>query len=240
MVKFISENAPITNNNEKLNSDNGVLEVSQIAGIDLFGREPEMTSRGPAKMQAIILVGFMGAGKSTVGRALAGHLGWTFEDLDDRIERREKQTVAEIFRNAGEAEFRRAEHEALKELLKGLGSGSEKVIAFGGGAFVQQSNVSLLDAANLATVFLDAGVEELLARCLRQTETQGVERPLLGTPENFRQLYGKRRPHYLRARFRQGTEGKEVQEIVTNVIQALGLLIDSNEGESAEKQEKKK
>ena len=199
-----------------------------------------MTNCRPAKMQAIILVGFMGAGKSTVGRALAERLGWTFEDLDDRIELREKQTVAEIFRNAGEAEFRRAEHEALKELLAGLRSGSGMVIAFGGGAFVQQSNISLLDAANLATVFLDAGVEELLARCRRQSETQGVERPLLGSPEHFRQLYEKRRPHYLRAGFRQGTEGKEVQEIVTNVIQALGLLVDSAENESAEKQEKKK
>jgi len=199
-----------------------------------------MTSRRPAKMQAIILVGFMGAGKSTVGRALAGRLGWTFEDLDDRIEQREKQKVKEIFRNAGEAEFRRAEHEALKELLAGLRSGSGKVIAFGGGAFVQQSNISLLDAANLPTIFLDASAEELLARCQQQSETQGVERPLLGSPEHFRQLYEKRRPHYLRARFRQGTEGKEVQEIVTNVIQALGLLVDSAENESAERQEKKK
>jgi len=73
-----------------------------------------------------------------------------------------------------------------------------------------------------------------LARCQRQSETQGVERPLLGTPEHFRQLYKTRRPHYLRARFRQGTEGKDVQEIVTNLIQALGLL------ESAADEEKMK
>ncbi len=217
-----------------MNSESGVLEVGQIAGIHLSGRGPDITIRRPARIHAIILVGFMGAGKSTVGRALARRLGWTFEDLDDRIERREKQAVSEIFRNAGEAEFRRAEHEALKELLKGLRSGSERVIAFGGGAFVQQSNISLLDAANLPTVFLDAGVEELLARCQRQSETQGVERPLLGTPEHFRQLYKTRRPHYLRARFRQGTEGKDVQEIVTNLIQALGLL------ESAADEEKMK
>jgi shikimate kinase len=198
-----------------------------------------MTNWRPAKVHAIILVGFMGAGKSTVGRALAGRLGWTFEDLDDRIEQREKQKVAEIFRNAGEAEFRRAEHEALKELLKGLRSGSEKVIAFGGGAFVQQSNISLLDSANLPAVFLDAGVEELLTRCQRQWETQGVERPLLGTPEHFRQLYEKRRPHYLRARFTQGTEGKDVQEIVTSLIQVLGLP-DSGELDRAEDEEKRK
>ncbi|MGB8580251.1 MAG: shikimate kinase [Candidatus Sulfotelmatobacter sp.] len=239
MVKFISENAPITNNKENLNSESGVLEVGQIAGIDLSGRGPDMTSRRPQKMHAIILVGFMGAGKSTVGRALAERLGWTFEDLDDRIELREKQTVAEIFGNAGEAEFRRAEHEALKELLAGLRSGSGKVIAFGGGAFVQQSNINLLDAANLPTVFLDASVEELLARCRRQSETQAVERPLLGTPDHFRQLYENRRSHYLRARFRQDTEGKKVQEIVTNLIQALGLP-GSGELDNAGDQEKMK
>jgi shikimate kinase len=233
VVKFISENAPITNNNEKLNSEKGILEVSQIAGIDLSGRGPDMTSRRLEKMHAIILVGFMGAGKSTVGRVLAARLGWMFEDLDDRIELREKQTVAEIFGNAGEAEFRRAEHEALKELLEGLSSGAEKVIALGGGAFVQQSNINLLDAADLPTIFLDASVEELLARCQRQSETQAVERPLLGTPDHFRQLYENRRPHYLRARFRQKTEGKEVQEIVTNVIRALGLP-DSGKLDSAE------
>lgn len=238
MVKFISENAPTTNNRQ-LNSDNGVLEVGQIAGIDLSGRESDMTSRRPAKMHAIILVGFMGAGKSTVGRALAERLGWTFEDLDDRIEQREKQTVAEIFGNAGEAEFRRAEHEALKELLKELRRGSGKVIAFGGGAFVQQPNIRLLDTANLPTVFLDASVEELLARCQRQSEAQDIKRPLLGTPHHFRQLYETRRPHYLRARHRQETEGKEVQEIVTDLIQVLGL-IDSTEPHSAADEEKTK
>jgi shikimate kinase len=182
-----------------------------------------MTSTRLPLTQAVILVGFMGAGKSTVGRVLAERLGWTFEDLDDRIQQREKQTVAEIFRNGGEAEFRRVEHEALKELLQGLQNGSEKVIALGGGAFVQQSNISLLEAANLPTVFLDAGVEELLTRCQEQSERQGTERPLLESPEQFRNLYENRRPHYLRARLRQGTEGKNVEQIAADLIRALGL-----------------
>lgn len=175
------------------------------------------------QVQAVILVGFMGAGKSTVGRALAANLGWTFEDLDDRVERREKQSVAEIFRNAGEAEFRRAEHEALKELLEELHDGSEKVIALGGGAFVYQSHLNLLEAANLSTIFLDAAVEELLARCQQQSQKQGWERPLLKSPQEFRELYEKRRPHYLKASLRQETDGKDVEEIAVNLIQALGL-----------------
>jgi shikimate kinase len=181
-----------------------------------------MTSR-PPQMQAIILVGFMGAGKSSVGPVLAEHMSWRFEDLDDRIERREKQRVAEIFRNAGESEFRRAEHEALQELLQELQSGSKKVVALGGGAFVQESNIGLIEAANLPTVFLDAGVDELWARCRRQSEKQGMERPLLGSVEGFRELYEKRRQHYLRASLRLETGGKAVEDIVAELIRALDL-----------------
>jgi shikimate kinase len=182
-----------------------------------------MTSRLP-QMQALILVGFMGAGKSSVGRVLAGRLGWTFEDLDDRIERREEQKIADIFGNAGEAGFRRAEHEALRELLEELQSGSEKVIALGGGAFVQELNVGLIERSNVPTVFLDAGLDELWGRCQRQLESQGMERPLLGSSEGFGELYEKRRPHYLRASLRQETDGKSIEQIADELIQVLGLV----------------
>ena len=184
---------------------------------------PDMTSRLP-QMQALILVGFMGAGKSSVGRVLAGRLGWTFEDLDDRIERREEQKIADIFGNAGEAGFRRAEHEALRELLEELQSGSEKVIALGGGAFVQELNVGLIERSNVPTVFLDAGLDELWGRCQRQLESQGMERPLLGSSEGFGELYEKRRPHYLRASLRQETDGKSIEQIADELIQVLGLV----------------
>jgi shikimate kinase len=165
----------------------------------------------------------MGAGKSTVGRELAKQLGWTFEDLDDRIEQREKQSVAQIFRNTGEAGFRRAEQEALKELVNELRNGGEKVIALGGGAFIDNSNVRLIEAENLSTIFLDAAAEELWTRCQRQAEERGTERPLLGNPEGFRELYERRRPQYLAAAIRQETSGKEVGEIASNLIQVLGL-----------------
>jgi shikimate kinase len=198
------------------------LEVSQITGTDPSDGRPDMTSHLP-QTRAIILVGFMGAGKSTIGRVLAKQLGWAFEDLDDRIQQREKQSVAQIFRNAGEAEFRRAEHQALKELLSELRSGSEKVIALGGGAFIEKSNIRLIESANLPTVFLDAAAEELWTRCHQQAEERGTERPLLGSPEGFRELYGQRRPHYLAASLRQDTSGKEVGEIASNLIQVLGL-----------------
>lgn len=220
MVKFISENAPRTNNKTK--GRRGILKVGQITGTDPSDGRLAKNSRLP-QARAVILVGFMGAGKSTVGRVLAKQLGWTFEDLDDRIEQREKQSVAQIFRDAGEAEFRRAEHEALKELLNELCSGCEKVIALGGGAFIDQSNIRLIEAANLPTIFLDAAAEELRTRCQQQAEERGTERPLLGSPEGFRELYEERRPHYLAASLRQETSGKEVGEIASNLIRVLGL-----------------
>jgi shikimate kinase len=175
------------------------------------------------KRRAVVLIGFMGAGKSSVGRSLGERLGWMFEDLDDRIERRERRRVPEIFRESGESGFRRAEHAALKELLSELQTGAEKIVALGGGAFVQKRNARLIEAAGVPTVFLDAGLEELWRRCREQGERQGIERPLLGNVESFRELYEARQPHYLKASFRQETGGKTVEEIAAEVVQALGL-----------------
>jgi len=171
----------------------------------------------------VVLIGFMGAGKSSVGRALAEQLAWTFEDLDERIERRERRKVPEIFRDSGESAFRRAEHAALKELLGELRSGGERIVALGGGAFVQKENARLIEASGVPTVFLDAGVEELWRRCQRQAEQKEIERPLLGGMESFRELHEARRTHYLKASLREETGGKSVAEIAAAVIQALGL-----------------
>jgi shikimate kinase len=192
------------------------------------------TTRRPPGPGAVILIGFMGAGKSSVGGALARQMGWTFEDLDERIERRNGRKVQEIFRDLGEAEFRRAEHEALKELLKGLREGAERVIALGGGAFVQKRNARLIEAGGVPTVFLDADVDELWRRCRSQAEQQGTERPLLGGLEGFRELYEKRRPHYMKASWRQETGGKNIEGIAEELVQALGLR--RREGRRGEKQ----
>jgi shikimate kinase len=186
------------------------------------GRKPA-TTRGQTEPRAVVLIGFMGAGKSSVGRALGKHLGWAFEDLDERIELRERRKVHEIFRDSGESAFRRAEHAALKELLKELRAGSQRIIALGGGAFVQKHNARLIEARGVPTVFLDAGVEELWRRCRRQIEEQGMERPLLGGLESFRERYEARRPHYLKASFRQETGGKTVARIAAELVQAFGL-----------------
>jgi shikimate kinase len=169
------------------------------------------------------LIGFMGAGKSSVGRALGDLLGWAFEDLDEWVERREQRKLPDIFRDSGESGFRRAEHAALKELLSELQPGAERIIALGGGAFVQRQNTNLIKASSVPTVFLDAEVSELWRRCREQAERQGNERPLLGGLESFRKLSEARRSHYLKASFRQETMGKTVEEIAAALVQALGL-----------------
>ncbi|MGD0569613.1 MAG: shikimate kinase [Candidatus Sulfotelmatobacter sp.] len=171
----------------------------------------------------MVLVGFMGAGKSSVGRALGDLLGWPFEDLDARIELREGRKVPEIFRDSGEAAFRRAEQAALKELLGEFRDGAGKILALGGGAFAQRQNARLIAGSGVPTVFLDADVMELWRRCNEQADEDRIERPLLGNFESFRELHDARRPHYLKASFRQQTGGKTVEQIAAEVAQALGL-----------------
>jgi shikimate kinase len=186
------------------------------------GAEPEAnpSARGPVStVRAVFLVGFMGAGKTTVGRALGRRLGWPFEDLDDRIQTREGRTVAQIFRESGEAEFRRFEQAALRDLLEEL-STAPRVVALGGGAFVQPKNAALLAQAGSHVVFLDAPVDELFRRCQQE---QKVERPLRRDEDQFRQLYQTRRPHYLAAALRIETSGKDVDTVAAEVARELGF-----------------
>ena len=165
----------------------------------------------------------MGAGKSSVGRVLGERLNWIFEDLDDRIERREGRSIAEIFRKSGEAAFRWAEHAALGELLQELEGGSARVIAMGGGAFVQDDNASLLHAAGAKTVFLNAAVEELWRRCRTQAGEAGMERPLLKDKRQFRKLYEARRAKYGKATLKIETSGRSVDAIAAEIAQRLDL-----------------
>jgi shikimate kinase len=193
-----------------------------------FGKSKTGTgSRPPAEplereragnRRSIFLVGYMGAGKTTVGRALSRRLGLKFEDLDDRIQQREGKTIEQIFRESGEAEFRKTETAALREVLAELGS-SIGVVALGGGAFVQPENSALLEAAAVHSVFLDAPVDELLRRC----ESESKERPLRRDTKQFRELYEKRQLAYMKAAVRIDTNGKDVDAIAAEVACSLGL-----------------
>lgn len=166
----------------------------------------------------MFLIGFMGAGKSTVGQILGRRLGWPFEDLDVRIEHREGRSIEQIFAESGEQFFRRAEHAALREVVGGLGE-TPQVLALGGGAFAQPENIELLKNAPVLTVFLDGGVDELFQRCLDQKR----ERPLQRDMELFRRLYENRRSYYMTASLRVDTSGKDVATVASEVEKLLGL-----------------
>ena len=181
------------------------------------------TAAAPLVGNVVFLVGFMGAGKSSVGRALGQRLNWLFEDLDDRIEQRERRTVPEIFRDSGEAAFRQAEHAALRQVLDELRGGVARIVALGGGAFAQQANAALLQTAKVPTVFLDAHVDELWRRCSAQAEESGAERPLLKSLEQFRTLYATRRKSYSTALLKVETGGKHVDAIADEIVEKLGL-----------------
>ncbi len=135
----------------------------------------------------IVLVGFMGSGKTTVGRELARRLELPFADLDDRIEAAERRTIADIFANDGEAGFRDIEHMALGRALSG------GVLALGGGAYVQERNREML-RGRATVVWLDVPFERALRR------VAGADhRPLAKDPEKFAALYAERRLAYAEA-----------------------------------------
>jgi len=184
------------------------------------GGQPETTTSAPVSgRRSIFLVGFMGAGKSSVGLALSRKLGWSFEDLDERIQAQERRSVEQIFAQSGEAAFREVEHQALRSLIQDLGD-SPKVVAVGGGAFAQANNAALLEEGGFLAVFLDAPAEELFQRCQQQKQLQ---RPLRGDLERFRRLYESRRPRYLKAAVHIETSGKDIEEVAAEAIRSLGL-----------------
>jgi shikimate kinase len=181
-----------------------------------------------AEVQVFVLTGFMGAGKSTAGAAVARRLGYAFVEIDESIEQRDGRRVGEIFQTSGEPYFRKLEHKILRELLDKPKS-FPLVISLGGGAFVQPENSELLSESKCITIFLDANPEELFRRCVEQTSTSDVKRPLCDSFDDFRNLYMARRDKYLAATLRVDTGGKDVDTVATEIICSLKLL-DSQQG----------
>jgi shikimate kinase len=159
----------------------------------------------------LILTGFMGAGKSTVGPILARELGWKFVDLDDVIEASSQSTVAEIFRDYGEAEFRQRERQAVLSLI----GQEEIVLALGGGTVEDESTRTLLiQSHGNCVVFLHAELPELLARCTVEEKT----RPLLNAPEALEDRHTRRLPHYRAAHITVITTGLAPEEVADLVL----------------------
>ena len=167
---------------------------------------------------AVLLVGMMGVGKSSVGRALAARLGWRFIDADREIERVAGRPIARIFEEEGEARFRALETEVLRGLPR-----QGVVVSLGGGALVREGNAAILEAKG-EVVWLDASIETLVART-----TSGPDRPLLAGLDadaraaRLRALEAERRAAYARAPWRVWTDARSRDEVVDEIVEKLAL-----------------
>ncbi len=172
----------------------------------------------PDTPQMIVLIGLMGSGKTTVGRALAKRLKLVFSDSDDAVEKIAKRSVREIFENQGEDIFRKLESQALVELCDAK---SPTVLAVAGGAIISQSNRDLLQKNAKCIVWLDAPTPTLISRTGR-----GKHRPLLdgdpvGSLNKMRldreHLYQSLATHHL------VTQSQTIDEVVERIISLCSL-----------------
>ena len=160
----------------------------------------------------IALVGFMGSGKTTVGRLLAERIGYEFVDNDDEIELRAGLRVGDIFRVHGEAFFRELEEGAVRHVLQA----SDRVIATGGGAFAQPACAEMILARSF-TVHLDCEFTE----AFRRATIQGG-RPLVDKGEtDVASLYAERKDKYSRAHATVDTTRLSPEEVVQGVLHLL-------------------
>jgi len=172
------------------------------------------------RIRNLALVGFMGTGKSTVGRQLADDLDFEFVDTDELIESRTGRPISEIFAQNGEAVFRQLESQLVNELA----SKEKLVISTGGGLIVNPVNLASLKAHSLV-VCLWASPDAIWQRVRSQTH-----RPLLATPEpldKIRALLAEREPHYRQADVLVNTERRSVRDVALHVLHQFRLACEA-------------
>jgi len=164
----------------------------------------------------IIITGFMGCGKTTVGEALANRLNCDMIDLDSFITKHESRTPAEIIEQDGEAAFRDIETRRLRHLLEKTDA---RVIALGGGTWTIETNQELVTRSGGLTVWLDAPFELCWQRIQAISISGGRVRPLAPDREFARGLYERRRASYELAAFKVNLDGNEDADTVAAQIQ---------------------
>jgi shikimate kinase len=163
------------------------------------------------KTDKLYLVGFMGAGKSTVAAALGRRIGWRTEDIDTRIEARERRSVAAIFAKEGEPYFRDVERQVVRDLLPER----NVIVAAGGGTFAEAENRAAM-LSDGAVAWLDLPLDQVVKR----VPADG-RRPLAADLVQLEQLYLRRRLSYAQAHTRIDAS-KPVDEIVERLLEWIG------------------
>ncbi|MGA3126048.1 MAG: shikimate kinase [Candidatus Korobacteraceae bacterium] len=165
----------------------------------------------------LVLIGFMGAGKSTVGPLLARELACPFIDLDDEIAG-SHGSIPDLFSSQGESGFRAIEHHQLALMLPRLERPT--VLALGGGAFLQPANRELLARYFATVVFLDVPFEIVRARI----ENTGEQRPLVRDLERLRELFELRRPTYLLAHHSFDASAADPSQLLASLLRLANRL----------------
>jgi shikimate kinase len=198
-----------------------------LTDLDLMDRANTTGSspdpRSAVAVERIVLTGFMGSGKTTIGRRLAERLGWRFVDLDTAIEQRDGRTVADIFAKSGETRFRAMESDALASLLLE----SRLVLALGGGALeTEASRHALATSSQTCAVLLTASFDTLYDRCLQQIERAAEPappvRPLLGDRAAAAARLARRDVNYRQvAHVVLDTTGQDLEQSVDALLELL-------------------
>jgi shikimate kinase len=171
------------------------------------------TSSNSVAPRRIVLTGFMGSGKTTVGPLVAARLGWRFVDVDDVIEAEAGATIAEIFALHGEAAFREREHAAIARLAKS----DALVLALGGGAIENEATRALL-LAEPETLLVH--LEVTLATTLKRCSGTEQSRPVLADQANLAARYQRRLPLYRTARVSIPVDALTPDEVVDAILSA--------------------
>lgn len=165
----------------------------------------------------IVLVGYMGSGKSTIGKEISKIVGISFYDLDEVIEKKEQKSIKNIFETKGEIYFRKIEHEILNDFLE---SNDSFILALGGGTPCYANNHVFLQNKDISSFYLKMSVEALVSRLKNEKE----KRPIIANLSNedldefVRKHLFDRNYYYLQSKHIISTENKSVKEISDEII----------------------
>ena len=188
-------------------------EFPILIRVSSQGKSEDGLERLPRR---IVLTGFMGSGKSTVGPLVARRLGWRFVDVDDVIEAEAGVAITELFKRHGEAVFREREREVIARLAAGEGL----VLALGGGAIeTAETRELLLTDPETLLVHLEVELATTLERCGGTEQT----RPILADQANLASRYERRLPLYRAAHVSIAVDALTPEEAVEAVLRAAGL-----------------